>query len=202
MVDTREQGEAKQKEEFYSLHKWFKSKTTNVNVMKLSHLNLPINLGNEHWLAACVDIKNRKVSIYDSLSRESRDRKAKKNEMKTVVFESYCEATKQTFRGSEWRDHLPVVQQQTDFSSCGIFTCWFLKELSTNDRQTAFNKEVINPAEYRCFIAQELVQAHQTSMDVDPKTPVQQFAAAAHTPPTPQQQPPAKRIRRDASSHR
>lgn len=116
------------------IQKWEKS----INWINKEKIFIPINWSNSHWALCVLDIKDGKLSYYDSIESKSRSKKALNiiqralSHLKIITkpLISYC----------------PLGQiQQFDGSSCGIFVCWRMVKIVK-----FFNRsESGSPSEFR-----------------------------------------------------
>lgn len=96
-------------------------------------LFIPINQS-YHWILGVIDLKNKTVSVYDSLGGN--------HDHTLTLFLRYLEQEhldkkKTPFDTSDWQKRTPKdIPRQGNMSDCGAFTCTFAERLS---RHKPFN---------------------------------------------------------------
>ena len=83
---------------------------------------IPINSGRNHWLLAVIDIRNKIISVYDSMMSRSRCEKVFDNLTKWLKDHAPIQ-----FEGSidSWKQECANIPQQTNGFDCGVFTMKF-----------------------------------------------------------------------------
>ncbi|KAI8883210.1 cysteine proteinase [Backusella circina FSU 941] len=111
------------KKDHSRVHRW----TKKVDIFSKDILLVPIN-ENHHWLLGVIDMRNRRVYVYDSLGKSH-------PKMLRILW-SYLENEHQhkkkapfDYRGWE-RMTLKNVPQQLNTTDCGVFICTFAERLS------------------------------------------------------------------------
>ncbi|KAG1146077.1 hypothetical protein G6F37_004969 [Rhizopus arrhizus] len=134
----REQGYAK-------VRRW----TKRVDIFSKDILFVPINKS-YHWVLGVIDMKNKRISIYDSLHG--------KDEFTLTLLLSYLEEEhldkkKVLYDTSEWIIESPSnIPAQGNAYDCGVFTCTFAERISRQapldfsqkDMNTIRRKMVVN----------------------------------------------------------
>lgn len=109
------------------------SKCIQVDVFSKDILLIPINQA-YHWVLGVIDIKNKTVSVYDSLHGN--------HDHTLSLFLKYLEQEhldkkKAPYDTSDWKKQTPKdIPRQGNMSDCGAFTCTFAERLS---RRKPFN---------------------------------------------------------------
>ncbi|KAI8373965.1 hypothetical protein EDC96DRAFT_437821 [Choanephora cucurbitarum] len=112
----RDQGYAK-------VRRW----TKRVDVFKKDLLFVPINQS-YHWVLGVMDIKNKKVCVYDSL-HGNHDRTL--DLFLDYLEKEHLDKKKEPLDTSDWTKETPKdIPRQENMSDCGAFTCTFAERLS------------------------------------------------------------------------
>ncbi|CEG79415.1 hypothetical protein RMATCC62417_13889 [Rhizopus microsporus] len=112
----REQGYAK-------VRRW----TKRVDIFTKDFLFVPINKS-YHWVLGVIDMKNKKISIYDSL--HGKDDYTLKL-LLTYLEEEHLDKKKTPYDTSDWTLESPQnIPKQGNAYDCGVFTCAFAERIS------------------------------------------------------------------------
>ncbi|XP_065223327.1 uncharacterized protein LOC135847625 [Planococcus citri] len=94
---------------------------------------IPLNLNQarNHWFLMVIEMKNKKVYIYDSNHQSTFAQHPHQNSL--IKFA----CTIVNFHGScvdaGWKIIIPKHAMQQDAHSCGVFVCWFVKQIIENE---------------------------------------------------------------------
>lgn len=136
------------------------------DIQKCSRVFVPVNPGN-HWFFGCIDMKNKRFEVYDSLNNHSVLISHKKvytvrhsvtsppvTGLLTVpqcLHELYSEISGDKERAG-WKDYyLETSPQQSNFDDCGVFMLKGIEVLS-RDGQMTFNQQDIQRMRPRMFL--------------------------------------------------
>lgn len=112
----REQGYAKVK-------RW----TKRVDIFSKDLVFVPINKS-YHWVLGVIDMKNKKISIYDSLY--GKDQRTL-DILLRYLEEEHLDKKKTEYDTSDWKTEAPNnIPKQENAYDCGVFTCIFAERLS------------------------------------------------------------------------
>ena len=117
---------------------------------------IPINTGNRHWTVCCIDLIKKEISYYDSMGSGS----SKRNKVYNTCLDYIeCEynlwadrVELEPFHRQDYTSVHNACAQQSDGSSCGVYTCLFAKRLG-EDNELTFS---INPTQFRVKLAYDL----------------------------------------------
>ena len=100
---------------------------------------MPLNFANEHWVAACVHVKERVLEVFDSCARYCTDEKMK--EMTRDLQYLIPRVIQRSMFGPHPYESTPlefrrvtkgVPQQKVGGMACGVFTCRFIELLASD----------------------------------------------------------------------
>lgn len=113
---------------------------------------MPVNLSMSHWIVAAVDFDRNKIKIYDPMGVEMyTSEKSQALRRLQAAAQAYTELKKQP-RAFVFEDSGPIPQQK-DWVSCGVFVCWYIRQLSQYGR--VYNRP-FDPVQYRLTIEDEI----------------------------------------------
>jgi hypothetical protein len=119
---------------FNNVTRWLR----NINVLEYAKLLLPILKRGNHWTLAIVDLRDLGIQVFDSIYHPA-------DQTTYDILQHLCRLigdivrTKHRERQGEFaeerwrlRDTGPIIPQQTDGSSCGVFVCAYVDLLERN----------------------------------------------------------------------
>ncbi|KAL0078941.1 hypothetical protein J3Q64DRAFT_1809071 [Phycomyces blakesleeanus] len=113
--------------------------TKRIDIFSKDLVFAPINQS-LHWTLGVIDIKNKKVYVYDSLGG------AHQRGLKLLldyVEQEHLDKKKDTLDMSEWTSSAPKdIPHQENMSDCGVFTCTFAERLSRNHEMDFSQKDM------------------------------------------------------------
>lgn len=101
----------------YAYHR-VRNWTTEVDVLKLERLIVPINIGNIHWCLAVVNLKARRFEYYDSLGHSNDECLPR---LRRWLQDESQDKHQQTYSLAGWTDVQPRKQHQRNSYDCGVF---------------------------------------------------------------------------------
>lgn len=91
---------------------------------------IPINQS-YHWVLGVIDMKNKKVSVYDSLGG---NHDYTLSLFLTYIEKEHMDKKKTPYSTADWKEESPKdIPQQGNMSDCGAFTCTFAERLSRSE---------------------------------------------------------------------
>uniref|UniRef100_A0A914IDI0 Ubiquitin-like protease family profile domain-containing protein n=1 Tax=Globodera rostochiensis TaxID=31243 RepID=A0A914IDI0_GLORO len=129
---------------FAGVKRW----TRKVDIFSYEILIVPVHLPN-HWCMAVIDLKERKVDYYDSMSGS--------NETCLQLLSDYLgdesiDKRKQQFSSSGWTmECRKDIPRQSNFSDCGMFSCLFAEYASRRAPITFTQKHISYFRERMCY---------------------------------------------------
>ncbi|GAA5850758.1 hypothetical protein JCM8547_009081 [Rhodosporidiobolus lusitaniae] len=102
---------------------------------------IPINLGNNHWVCAAVNIALKRIEYYDSLGQA---RPGVYKNLRKWVEKEHMNRKKAQIDVSGWENYWdPNRPKQKNTWDCGVFTCMFMESLSrdTGDDNWDFGQD-------------------------------------------------------------
>jgi hypothetical protein len=123
---------------FKNVEKW----TENINVFEMRRLYFPINITNEHWVLAVVDMETKQICYYDSLKHTKLNKKGY----------SYMEYLLRWLRDVAGENHdmskweilkKEKIPMQDNVIDCGVFVIMFCDFLSEDLPLSSFSQKDI-----------------------------------------------------------
>ena len=91
----------------------------------------PINIGNMHWTAGIIDLKNKRVEYFDSMGTGGREEEVFDVVMDYLSAEWKDKGHPGEFPTSEWTVRIDeTAPKQDNGSDCGVFSCQTLEAAS------------------------------------------------------------------------
>ncbi|KAG0325684.1 Smt3-specific protease [Dissophora globulifera] len=113
--------------------------TKKVNLFEKDFMLLPIHHAGNHWTSAVVDMKNKRISYYDSLLGN--------NPKCFLILRTYLDQLSrdkrnQPFDFTGWENDCPKdIPRQRNGFDCGVFTCTFIEFKSRGVEELEFSQE-------------------------------------------------------------
>ncbi|KAI0695657.1 cysteine proteinase [Cytidiella melzeri] len=120
------------------LAKW----TKKIDIFSKDVILIPINHGNAHWSGAAINLRQKRIESYDSMTFE---RPFVYRALRGYLDAEHRNKKKTPFDFTGWEDYvcelsLQDTPQQMNGFDCGVFTCQFLESLSRGEEGFAFNQ--------------------------------------------------------------
>ena len=136
----------------YSNVKRWSKKVHGKDLFGLNKIFFPINMGNAHWIAACIFMEKKRIEIFDSMGGSGR--------VYLDALFQYIKDEHQAKKGSPLpdEDQWELVPTQRDTPrqrngfDCGVFTCMFADFVS-KDCPLIFNQDHINQCRHRIALS-------------------------------------------------
>jgi len=115
------------------LAKWTKA----VDIFTKDIILIPVNLGNQHWTCAAINMKKKRIEYYDSMG----SRRAKVYMLlRDYLNKEHMTKKSKPFDFTGWEDFFDNenVPQQENGWDCGVFTCMFMEGLSRGEEVEDF----------------------------------------------------------------
>ncbi|KAF9114280.1 SUMO1 sentrin specific peptidase 1 [Mortierella sp. AM989] len=113
--------------------------TKKVKIFEMDYVLMPIHRSGNHWTTAVIDMKNKRISYYDSLLGN--------NPKCFLILRNYLQQEsmdklKKEFDFQGWENDCPkdIPTQQNGYD-CGVFTCTFIEFKSRGQEQLEFSQE-------------------------------------------------------------
>ncbi|VWU51740.1 sentrin-specific protease 1, putative, partial [Hepatocystis sp. ex Piliocolobus tephrosceles] len=140
---------------YNKVSRWTKRKK--VDIFTYDLILIPLHIGGNHWTLGAIDMKNKKIKLYDSLNKQNKnffyhisqyvvDEMMDKKNIKMTLDDWQYDKEGKSEQG---------IPQQHNGYDCGVFTCMFAKCLSFN-REFDFNQQDIR--EIRLKMVYEISQ--------------------------------------------
>lgn len=137
--------------EYNNVKRWSK-KVPGKDIFDLNKILFPINMGNSHWIAACIFMQEKRIEIFDSMGGSGRvylqallqylddEHKSKKN----------CPLPDR----DQWElvSTRPETPRQRNGYDCGVFTCMFADFVS-KDCPLVFTQDHIHQCRHRIALS-------------------------------------------------
>ncbi|CAG5109348.1 Similar to Senp1: Sentrin-specific protease 1 (Mus musculus) [Cotesia congregata] len=140
---------------FTYVEKW----TKNVDILAKNIIFIPIHLGN-HWTLCVVDVTDSTIWYYDSLGG--------KNEKTLNIIETYlttkekqqCPKEYSAAKPRKWaKKHAKNIPLQNNDYDCGVFVCYYAKQLSMLKPITNINTANMKP--FRTLMLQDILETYE-----------------------------------------
>lgn len=109
---------------------------TRINLLEYDLLLCPINKC-KHWTLIAVDVPNRTIKFYDSLSNPERGQ-VEINDIRKML-DYNCGSNHHT--RLDWTIDRPKIPQQDNSTDCGVFLCQNARELAQGHQQFEFTQQ-------------------------------------------------------------
>jgi sentrin-specific protease 1 len=137
--------------EYNNVKRWSK-KVPGKDLFGLNKIFFPINMGNAHWIAACIFMEKKRIEIFDSMGGSGR--------VYLDALFQYLKDEHMSKNGSPLphQDQWELVPTQRDTPrqrngyDCGVFTCMFADFVS-KDCPLVFNQDHINQCRHRIALS-------------------------------------------------
>mmetsp|Transcript_22688 Transcript_22688/g.53712 ORF Transcript_22688/g.53712 Transcript_22688/m.53712 type:complete len:673 (-) Transcript_22688:1562-3580(-) len=137
--------------EYSNVKRWSK-KVPGKDLFGLNKILFPINMGNAHWIAACIFMEKKRIEIFDSMGGSGR--------VYLDALFQYIKDEHKAKKGSPLpdEDQWELVPTQRDTPrqrngyDCGVFTCMFADFVS-KDCPLIFNQDHINQCRHRIALS-------------------------------------------------
>lgn len=108
--------------------------TRNVDLFTKDLVLFPINLGQAHWVCACLNLRLRRIEYYDSMGMA---RRSVFDTLRSYLREELRDKKKLEIDLSDWEDFAAedTSPQQENGYDCGVFAMQTLEQLSRRDPQ-------------------------------------------------------------------
>ena len=108
--------------------------TRNVDLFTKDLVLFPINLGQAHWVCACLNLRLRRIEYYDSMGMA---RRSVFDTLRSYLREELRDKKKLEIDLSDWEDFAAedTSPQQENGYDCGVFAVQTLEQLSRRDPQ-------------------------------------------------------------------
>ncbi|KAI8602530.1 hypothetical protein EDD21DRAFT_352671 [Dissophora ornata] len=113
--------------------------TKKVNLFEKDYLLIPIHHAGNHWTSAVIDMKNKRISYYDSLLGN--------NPKCFLILRNYLDQLSRDKRNAPfdfqgWENDCPKdIPRQRNGFDCGVFTCTFIEFKSRGMDNLAFSQD-------------------------------------------------------------
>ncbi|ORY27379.1 hypothetical protein BCR39DRAFT_577632, partial [Naematelia encephala] len=107
------------------LKRW--TKRSKVDIFEKDVVLFPINLGNAHWTAAAINMKEKRIEYYDSMGDRGGARKAIFRNVREYLQKEHQDKKGSAFNLSGWEDVFNPVNNGSD---CGVFSCQTLEAIA------------------------------------------------------------------------
>ena len=123
--------------EYSNVRRWTLKKRLKYDVLKCDRIYVPIHQS-VHWVLAEIDVKNKRISYYDSLLGES---EVAVKHLKSWIIDEAKNKLDETWDPDEWIEDYPKnIPLQKNGCDCGVFMIKYADYLSS-DAELAFSQK-------------------------------------------------------------
>ena len=137
-----------QKDGYAGVRRW----TKKVNIFEMDFILVPVHMG-DHWCLAVIDMRNKEITYYDSLSGTNYDCLLT---LKKYLSDESMDKLKKPLDTMDFKiKHMDNIPLQTNHSDCGVFVCKFAEYIS---RRADINFTQKDMPQFRKTMVYEILQ--------------------------------------------
>ncbi|KAJ7937534.1 hypothetical protein B0H13DRAFT_1588453, partial [Mycena leptocephala] len=110
-----------------------------VDIFSKDTILIPINIGNVHWAVAVINLRLKRIEVYDSAHLDHID---VFRCLREYLDHEHRNKRDSAFDFADWEDTIPLkTPTQTNNYDCCVFACQFLRYLACSARTLPFTPE-------------------------------------------------------------